>query len=196
MPGRLILVRHGQTTWSRAGRHTGRTDLDLEEAGRRQADLLGRRLAGHEFSTVLVSPLRRAEQTCALAGFGARSVVCEDLREWDYGAYEGRTTEEIRSERPGWSIWRDGVADGETLAEVATRAARLVAAVRSPSSAGDTLAFGHAHILRVVGMCWTGLDPAQGAHFVLEAASISVLGYERDTPAVIRWNDTAGEPVS
>jgi probable phosphoglycerate mutase len=195
MPGRLVLVRHGQTAWSRTGRHTGTTDVPLEAAGRRQADLLGRRLAGHEFAQVLVSPLGRAAQTCALAGFGAGAVVGADLREWDYGAYEGRTTEEIRAERPGWSIWRDGVIDGETLADVATRAARLVASVRSRPTPGDVLAFGHAHILRVVAACWTGLDPAHGAHFVLDAASISVLGYERETPVVLRWNDTAGEPV-
>jgi broad specificity phosphatase PhoE len=196
MPPRLVLVRHGQTQWSRTGRHTGRTDVPLEAEGRRQADLLGRRLAGHEFAEILVSPLGRAAQTCTLAGFGARAVRCDDLREWDYGADEGRTTEEIRAERPGWSIWRHGVVDGETLADVATRARRVVAAVRATSGSGDVLAFGHAHILRVVAACWLGLEPAAGAHFVLATASISVLGYERETPAVVRWNDSDEEPVS
>ncbi len=195
MPGRLVIVRHGQTEWSRTGRHTGRSDPPLEADGRRQADMVGRRLAGHEFARVLVSPLRRAAETCALAGFGARAVVCEDLREWDYGAYEGRSTEELRAERPGWSIWGDGVVDGETLDEVAARAGRVIAAVRAPPEPGDVLAFGHAHTLRVLGACWIGADPAQAAHLVLAPASVSVLGYERDTPAVLRWNDEGGEPV-
>jgi len=196
VPGRLVVVRHGQTEWSRAGRHTGRSDPPLEADGRRQADMVGRRLAGHEFAQVLVSPLRRAAQTCALAGFEARAEVCEDLREWDYGAYEGRSTEEIRGERPGWSIWRDGVVDGETLDEVAARAERVIAAVRARPGRGDVVAFAHAHVLRVLGACWIGTDPAQAAHLVLAPASISVLGYERDTPALLRWNDDGGEPVA
>jgi broad specificity phosphatase PhoE len=195
MSRRLVVVRHGQTEWSRSGRHTGRSDPPLEEEGRRQADVLGRRLAGHPYAEVLVSPRRRAAETCARAGFGADAVECDDLREWDYGDYEGLRTDDIRRQRPGWSIWGDGVPDGETLAQVAARVDRVVARVRDGSTTGDVLAFAHAHVLRVLGARWLGLDPVQGAHLVLDAASISVLGYERDTPAVLRWNDTDGEPV-
>ena len=195
MPRRLVIVRHGQTEWSRTGRHTGRSDPPLEEAGRRQADVLGRRLAGHPYAEVLVSPRRRAAETCALAGFAAGAVECDDLREWDYGAYEGLRTDDIRGERPGWSIWRDGVPEGEALDQVAARADRVIARVRAEPAAGDVLAFAHAHILRVLGARWIGLAPALGAQFVLDPGSISVLGYERETPAVLRWNDTAGEPL-
>jgi broad specificity phosphatase PhoE len=196
MSRRLVIVRHGQTEWSRTGRHTGRSDPPLEQEGRRQADALGRRLAGHPYAEVLVSPLRRAAETCALAGLGARAVVCDDLREWDYGAYEGLRTDEIRGRRPGWSIWSDGVPEGETLAQVAARADRVIARVRDEAAPGDVLAFAHAHVLRVLGARWLGLDPAQGAHLVLDAASVSVLGCERETPAVLRWNDTGGDPVA
>jgi len=195
MSRRLVVVRHGQTEWSRSGRHTGRSDPPLEEEGRRQADVLGRRLAGHPYAEVLVSPRRRAAETCALAGFGSDAVECDDLREWDYGDYEGLRTDDIRRQRPGWSIWGDGVPDGETLAQVAARVDRVIARVRDRSTTGDVLAFAHAHVLRVLGARWLGLDPVYGAHLVLDAASISVLGYERDTPAVLRWNDTDGEPV-
>ena len=194
MPVPLVVVRHGRTEWSRAGRHTGRTDLPLDDEGRRQAGLLGRRLAGREYSAVLVSPLRRAGETCALAGFGDRAEVCDDLREWDYGDDEGRTTEEIRSGRPGWTLWRDGVVGGETLAEVAARVERVVQAVRARRGPGDVLAFGHGHCLRVLGACWVGLDPTDGAHLVLDPGSVSVLGYERETPAVVHWNDVPGAP--
>ena len=113
-----MVVRHGATEWSRSGRHTGRTDLPLLEQGRRQAVELGHRLAGHRFSLVLTSPLRRARETCEIAGFGAQAESCDDLREWDYGAYEGKTTDEIREQHPGWSLWRDGVPEGETAEEV------------------------------------------------------------------------------
>ncbi len=130
--GRLVAVRHGATAWSRSLRHTGRSDIALEPEGREQAEAVGRRLAHHRFALVLVSPLSRARQTAELAGF-ADAQVCEDLREWDYGDYEGRTTAEIRELRPGWSLWRDGVPGGESLSEVAARADRVVAAVRAAS---------------------------------------------------------------
>ncbi len=191
---RLVAVRHGATEWSRAGRHTGRTDLPLLDEGRRQAEELGRRLAGHTFARVLTSPLARARQTCELAGFGAVAEECDDLREWDYGEYEGMTTDEIRAGRPGWSLWRDGVPKGESADDLGQRADRVVAAVRG--APGDVLAFAHAHVLRVVGARWVGLAPSAGAVFVLGPATVSVLGWERDVAVVTRWNDTAGDPLA
>ncbi|HXQ75143.1 MAG TPA: histidine phosphatase family protein [Acidimicrobiales bacterium] len=191
--GRLVVVRHGATAWSTALRHTGRTDLRLEPEGRDQARVVGRRLADHRFALVLVSPLARARETCELAGF-AGAEVCDDLREWDYGAYEGRTTADIRSERPGWSLWFDGVPGGETLAEVATRADRVVAVARA--AGGDVLVFAHAHILRVVAARWLSLPAGDGSRWVVGPASVSVLGWERETPVIERWNDTGGEPVT
>jgi probable phosphoglycerate mutase len=189
-----VAVRHGATEWSRAGRHTGRTDLPLLDEGRRQAEELGRRLAGHTFARVLTSPLARARQTCELAGFGAVAEECDDLREWDYGEYEGMTTDEIRAGRPGWSLWRDGVPKGESADDLGQRADRVVAAVRG--APGDVLAFAHAHVLRVVGARWVGLAPSAGAVFVLGPATVSVLGWERDVAVVTRWNDTAGDPLA
>ncbi|HEY5025852.1 MAG TPA: histidine phosphatase family protein [Acidimicrobiales bacterium] len=190
---RLVVVRHGATEWSRSGRHTGRTDLPLLDDGRVEAEELGRRLAGHRFTVVLTSPLSRARETCAIAGFGSLAEECDDLREWDYGAYEGRTTDEIRAQRPGWSLWRDGVPDGETATEVGDRADRVVSVVRDRS--GDVLAFAHAHVLRVLGARWVGLPAEAGALFTLAPATISVLGWEREVAAVTRWNDAAGDPL-
>lgn len=190
---RLVVVRHGATAWSLAGRHTGRTDLPLEPEGRRQAEVVGRRLAGHRFAAVLVSPLARARQTCTLAGLGAEAEVCDDLAEWDYGRDEGRTTAEIRSERPGWQIFVDGPEGGETLEQVAARADRVVARVRR--EAGDVLAIAHGHLLRVVAARWLGRPPELAASLALWPATVGVLGWERETPAVLRWNDAAGDPL-
>jgi len=187
------VARHGTTAWSRTGRHTGRTDVPLEEQGMRQALEIGRRLAGHRFAKVLTSPLARAQETCRLAGFGDAAEICADLAEWDYGEYEGLTTGEIRSHRPGWSLWWDGVPRGESLAELSGRADRLVARVRGES--GDVLAFGHGHILRVVCARWIGLPAEQASTFVLDAGSLGVLGWEREIPAVTRWNDRGGDPL-
>jgi broad specificity phosphatase PhoE len=192
-PARLVAVRHGATQWSRAGRHTGRTDLPLLEDGRLEAEELGRRLAGHEFGLVLASPMRRARQTCDIAGFGLQAEACADLCEWDYGVYEGRTTDDIRAERPGWSLWSDGVPGGETAQEVGARADRIISRVRART--GDVLAFAHAHVLRVVAARWVGLPAPAGALFTLAPATISVLGWERDTAVVSRWNDAAGDPL-
>ncbi len=193
MPARLVVVRHGATEWSRAGRHTGRTDLPLLEDGRSEARALGRRLAGHDFALVLCSPMRRARETAEIAGFGPRAQECADLCEWDYGAYEGMTTDDIRAERPGWSLWSDGVPGGETTQEVGARADRVIALARDRS--GDVLAFAHAHVLRVVAARWVGLAPGAGAVFTLAPATISVLGWERDTAVVSRWNDAAGDTL-
>lgn len=188
---RLVVVRHGATEWSRSGRHTGGTDLPLLDEGRRQAAELGRRLAGHDFALVLTSPLERARQTCEIAGFGARAQECDDLREWDYGEYEGLTTDGIRERRPGWSLWEDGVPGGESAQDVARRADRVIAAVRSRT--GDVLAFAHAHVLRVMGARWVGLDARAGALFTLAPATLSVLGWERDVAVIARWNDPGSD---
>jgi probable phosphoglycerate mutase len=193
VPARLVVVRHGATAWSRAGRHTGRTDVPLLDDGRLEAEEVGRRLAGHAFALVLTSPLARAWETCTLAGFGDQARECDDLREWDYGQYEGKTTEEIRAGRPQWSLWRHGVPGGETARQVAERADRVIEMTRSRS--GDVLAFAHAHVLRVLGARWVGLPARAGAYFTLDPATISVLGWERQTAVVTRWNDAEGDPL-
>lgn len=182
----LVVVRHGQTSWSRDGRHTGRTDVPLLDAGEAQARALRGRLAGLQVTTVLVSPLARARRTCELAGFAANAEIDPDLAEWDYGAYEGRTTAEIRVQRPGWSLWSDGVERGETLAALSDRADRVVAKVRRQS--GVVLAFGHGHALRVLGARWIGLDPSAASLFVLSPCGLGVLGWEHETPAMRSWN--------
>ena len=182
----IVLVRHGETEWSREGKHTGRTDVPLTELGRRQAEALRAALKGRPFSLVLTSPLARAAETCRLAGFGDVAEPRDELREWDYGAYEGRKTVEIREEIPGWTLWQDGVPDGETIDEVAARVDRLIAELRSVQ--GDALVFAHGHLLRVLAARWLGLEPQAGALFALDPASISVLGYERETSVIRLWN--------
>jgi probable phosphoglycerate mutase len=190
----VVLVRHGETEWTRTRQHTGRTDLPLDEEGREQAQLVGDALRGRAFGLVLASPLRRARETAELAGFGAVAQLREDLAEWDYGDYEGRTTKEIRSERPDWSLWRDGVPGGESPAEVGRRADRVLDEIRGAEA--DTLIFGHGHQLRVLGARWLGLEPADGRLFVLGTASISILGHERETAAILRWNEPLEEVAS
>ena len=186
----VVVVRHGQTEWSVQGRHTGRTDVALDDTGRRQATSLARALANREFALVLTSPMARARDTCALAGFGAVAVVDDDLVEWDYGEYEGRTTAEIRAERPGWSLWSDGVPGGEDAVAVGRRADRGIARLRAAD--GDALVFAHAHVLRVLAVRWIALAPANGARLRLEPARVSVLGYEREAAAIREWNAPVG----
>ncbi len=183
----LWLVRHGETEWSASGRHTSRTDLDLTEAGVEAARSVADKLRGTSFARVLSSPLLRARRTAELAGAGSPALV-EDLREWDYGADEGLTTAQIRESRPGWTVWRDGPQGGETCAEVGARADRVVELVRAVD--GPVLAFSHGHFSRVLGARWLGLEVTDGAHLTLSTASVSVLGWERDTPAVLHWNHT------
>jgi probable phosphoglycerate mutase len=183
----LWLVRHGETEWSASGRHTSRTDLDLTGAGVEAARSVAAKLHGTSFARVLSSPLLRAWRTAELAGFGSPEPV-EDLREWDYGADEGLTTAQIRESRPGWTVFRDGPAGGETCAEVGARADRVVELVRAVD--GPVLAFSHGHFCRVLGARWLGLEVTDGAHLTLSTASVSVLGWERDTPAVLHWNHT------
>jgi probable phosphoglycerate mutase len=183
---RMVLVRHGETAWSASGQHTGRTDIPLEPAGQAEAKALAPVLAGHDFAQVLTSPLRRASATAALAGFAERAVVCDDLLEWDYGDAEGRTPDDVRAERPGWTLFGDGVTGGETAADVGRRADRVIDAALGAS--GDTLCFAHGHLLRVLAARWVGLPPAGGRLFVLDAASVSVLGWEREVRVVAQWN--------
>jgi len=183
----VVLVRHGETDWTRTRQHTGRTDLPLDEEGREQARPVGDALRGRTFGLVLTSPLRRARETAELAGFLAVAQDRDDLAEWDYGDYEGRTTKEIRAERPDWSLWHDGVPGGETPTDVGRRADRVIDEIRVAGV--DTLVFGHGHQLRVLAARWLGLEPADGRLFVLGTATISVLGYERETPAILRWNE-------
>jgi probable phosphoglycerate mutase len=158
----------------------------LTKRGRQQAKAVGGTLRGREFALVLTSPLSRSLETCRLAGFGDRAVSREELMEWDYGAYEGRTTAEVREERHGWTLWRDGVPHGETIEEVATRINRVIAELRVVD--GDSLLFAHGHVLRVLTARWLGLEPRAGALFALDPATISALGYERETSVIRLWN--------
>ena len=185
----IVLVRHGETEWSLSGQHTGLTDIPLTDNGRRQAEALGRRLSAWTFVRVLSSPLSRALETCRLAGLGDRAEVTDDLREWDYGDYEGRRTVDIRMDRPGWGVWKDGVPGGETVADVGRRADRILEAARA--AGGDVALFAHGHMLRAVGARWIDLPPDHGARLALSTATISVLGWERETAVIHRWNDIA-----
>jgi broad specificity phosphatase PhoE len=182
----VVLVRHGETEWSREGKHTGRTDVPLTEHGRRQAQAVGAALRGRRFALVLTSPLTRALETCRLAGFGDVAELRDELREWDYGAFEGRTTIEIRAEVPGWALWREGVPEGETIDQVAARVNGVIAELRSVQ--GNALLFAHGHVLRVLAARWLGLEPQAGALFALDPASISALGHERETSVIRLWN--------
>jgi broad specificity phosphatase PhoE len=183
------LVRHGETEWARLGRHTGRTDIPLTDAGRSQAETLGRRLAGHPFALVLTSPLTRATETARLAGLGDRAEPDPDLMEWDYGALEGRLTADIREEFPDWSIWTGPWPGAETIEQVGARADRVIARCLAPGVDGDTLLFSHGHLLRVLGARWLGLAPASGGSFALSTATISILGWDRDRPVIETWNE-------
>jgi probable phosphoglycerate mutase len=182
----VVLVRHGETEWSRSGQHTGRTDLPLTEEGRRMATMVGAALRKRTFVLVLVSPLRRARETCALAGFGDQAQVRDDLHEWDYGDYEGLTTPQIREQRPAWSLWTDGCPHGETAAQVGARVDRIIAEVRAAD--GSVALFAHGHVLRVLTARWLDLPPADGRLFALSTGTISTLGYERQQPVILRWN--------
>ena len=186
---RVVLARHGETEWSASGKHTSVTDVPLLESGRRDARLLGERLAGRSFALVLTSPRARARETCELAGLGDGAVVDSDLVEVDYGAYEGRTTPEIREERPGWSVW-DGVAPGgETVEQAGVRADRVIA--RCLEVEGDVALFAHGHFLRILGARWMGLDAVVGGNLGLSTGSLCELGFERERRVVWVWNDTS-----
>jgi broad specificity phosphatase PhoE len=186
----LYLVRHGETEWSRARRHTGRTDLPLSAAGEAEAAALGRHLRGLEVDRVLSSPLTRAVATARLAGFGDRVELTDALLEFDYGEYEGRTTAEIRATRPGWDLFRDGCPGGETVEDAAGRARALLAELAEPD--GRVLLFSHGHQLRILTACFLGLPPDAARHLFLGTASVSVLGVEHEWPAILLWNEQEG----
>lgn len=184
--GNLWLVRHGETEWSAAGRHTSATNLALTPEGERKAAAVGRMLAGKQFALVLASPLRRALETCRLAGYSA--AVEADLHEWNYGSYEGLTTAQIQLENPHWTIWTGTPPGGESAAEVAARADRVIA--RAVAAGGDVALFSHGHLLRVLAARWLELDPTNGRLFALSTGSISILGYEREARVLQMWNRT------
>lgn len=186
-PNELWLARHGETEWTLARRHTGRTDLPLTARGEAQAAALGARLHGLTFALVLASPLVRARRTAELAGFGDVVELDDGLMEVDYGEYEGRTTGEIRRARPGWDLWSDGCPGGETIADAARRAMRVLA--RARAAEGPVLLFGHAHLTRTLAACALGADPSVGRHLVLDPAALSIVGSEHDVPALRLWND-------
>jgi broad specificity phosphatase PhoE len=188
----IVLARHGETEWSRDGRHTGRTDIPLTDEGRRQARVLGEALGEWSFGRVLSSPLERAVETCRLAGLGDRVETTDDLLEWDYGEYEGITTPQIREQRPDWDLWRDGCPGGEQPGDVARRVDRVLAAVGAERE--DVALFAHGHVLRVLAARWLGLGPEAGALLALGTGTLSVLGYERETRVVRRWNAPVPAP--
>jgi broad specificity phosphatase PhoE len=189
-PAELVVVRHGATAWSDAGRHTGRTDLPLTPRGVEAARRLEQALAGWSFGLVLSSPRRRALETCRLAGLGGCVEVCGLLVEWDYGDYEGLTTREILERRPGWSLWRDGCPGGEDAQAVGRRADELLARLADGGrvSGQPAVLFSHGHFLRVLAARWLGLDPSAGGLFSLDPSSLSVLGHEHGTRTIARWN--------
>jgi broad specificity phosphatase PhoE len=186
---RIYLVRHGETAWSRTGQHTSRTDVPLTERGRGQAIALGRRIDDRHFGLVLTSPRSRAAETAQLAGYGD-AITDPDLREWEYGDLEGRTSDEIRREIPDWTIWTGPWRDGETARQVARRADRVIARCVDPSVEGDCLLFSHGHLLRVLTARWVGLPAGRGALFALDTATIGVLGWEHDSRVVETWNES------
>jgi probable phosphoglycerate mutase len=187
---RAWLVRHGETAWSKAGKHTSFSDIPLTAQGRQEAGLVRDRLGSRRFALVLSSPRIRALDTVRLAGFAAQVETTEDLAEWNYGSYEGRTTPEIRETEPGWSVWTHEVSGGETAAEVGARADRVIGQIRGLK--GDALLFAHKHVLRVLAARWLDLPPSEGRHLTLDTATISILGWEREDPVIERWNEPCG----
>ena len=179
-------MRHGETEWSVSGAHTSRTDLPLTANGIKQAQELAPRLKGRKFALVLTSPMSRARETCRMAGFGDQAEVTNDLKEWDYGAYEGRSTPDIRKDNPSWNLWRDGVVQGELVEHVGARVARVIE--RCSKVNGDVALFAHGHVLRILTSVWVGLPPGDGKLFALNTGTMSVLGYEHDYRVIRRWN--------
>jgi broad specificity phosphatase PhoE len=185
----LWLVRHGETEWSLSGAHTSRTDIPLTDAGRKRAEKLKDYLKGTTFAAVFESPMQRARETCAIAGFGDRAVVENGLMEWDYGVYEGKTTKEIQAAIPGWSVWKDEIVGGETVEHVGERADGVIArALAAAPDGGKVALFAHAHILRILAARWVGLAADGGSLLALGTGSVSVLGWERETRVIQRWN--------
>jgi broad specificity phosphatase PhoE len=196
MPPHVVLIRHGETEWSVDRRHTGRTDVPLSDAGRRRAAALGsllRRIDGLDTAAVAISPRQRARDTAALAGFGDRAEVWPELAEWDYGVYEGRRTSEIRQSIPDWSVWTHPIEQGDSLAAVGARVDRVIE--RLMTFDRPVVLFAHAHVLRILGVRWCGLDPSAGRALTLDPGGVSLLGWEHDYRVIERWNvspDVAG----
>jgi broad specificity phosphatase PhoE len=187
----LWLIRHGETEWSLSGAHTSRTDIPLTERGKERATKIRDYLAQRKFSLVLTSPLQRARETCRIAGYADVAQIEENLREWDYGIFEGRTTADIRKDQPDWSIWDSPVPEGEPVEHVAARAQKVID--RALQVGGDVALFAHAHILRILAATWLGLEPRGGRLFALGTGSVSTLGYERETRVVCTWNRSLEE---
>jgi broad specificity phosphatase PhoE len=191
-PRYLVLLRHGETEWTISGRHTGRSDIPLTDAGREEARAAGERIAGMRFDRVITSPMERAVETCRLAGFGDGATTDDALLEWDYGDYEGVTTAEIQETVPDWSLFVQGCPGGESAADVGARVDPLVDAARSGQ--GNWLFAAHGHVLRVVGTRWVGLPPEDGVLLNLGTAAVCVLGFEHDRPVITHWNETGRIP--
>jgi broad specificity phosphatase PhoE len=185
----LWLVRHGETEWSLSGAHTSRTDIPLTDHGRKRAEELRDYLMGTKFDAVFESPMQRARETCAIAGFGDQAVVEKGLVEWDYGVYEGKTTKEIQAEIPGWSVWKNDIVGGETVEHVGERADGVIArALAAAPQGGKVALFAHAHILRILASRWIGLAATGGSLLALGTGSVSVMGWERETRVISSWN--------
>lgn len=183
----IWLIRHGETEWSKSGQHTGTTDVPLTDEGRKQAAALAPVLASQQFDLVLTSPMSRAIETCKLAGLGNRAQVEPELHEWNYGVYEGRKTADIRKEIPDWSVWTSPIPEGENAADVGKRAQALIDKLIATNATHIAL-FSHAHFSRVFGAQWATGSPSLGAHLAMDTAAMSVLGFERDVRAIIKWN--------
>jgi len=185
----LWLVRHGETEWSLSGAHTSRTDIPLTDHGRMRAEELRDYLKGTTFAAVFESPMQRAKETCAIAGYGNQAVVEKGLMEWDYGVYEGKTTKEIQAEIPGWSVWKNEIVGGETVEHVGERADGVIArALAAAPQGGKVALFAHAHILRILAARWIGLPATGGSLLALGTGSVSVMGWERETRVISSWN--------
>lgn len=182
----LWLIRHGETAWSLSGAHTSRTDIPLTDRGRERAKEIKDYLQGKTFSMVLTSPMQRARETCDIAGLGNVAQIDDDLNEWNYGIYEGRTTKDIQKEIPGWSVWTNPIVDGESLDQVAVRANRVIA--RAAAKGGNVALFAHAHILRILAACWIQAPPVMGSRLALGTGSVSILGFEHETRVITMWN--------
>lgn len=187
--GEVLLIRHGETEWSLLGRHTGNTDIPLTANGEQAARALAPLLAGLGVELVLVSPLQRAFHTCQLAGLAEGATVDPDLREWNYGAYEGLTSAQIQREAPGWMVFRDGCPEGESPAQIGARADRVIERVRAHG--GKVAVFAHGHLLRVLAARWIGLPPSHGSHFLLDTTTLSILSRYAGEPALGCWNAAA-----
>jgi broad specificity phosphatase PhoE len=185
-PLQLWLIRHGETEWSLSGAHTSRTDIPLTARGEERAAKIRDYLAHRKFNLVLTSPLQRARETCRVAGYGEVAQVEENLREWDYGIYEGRTTADIRKEQPDWSIWDTSIPGGEPVEQVAARTQKVID--RALAAGGQVALFAHAHVLRILTATWLALPPRAGSLFALGTGSVSTLGFERETRVLSTWN--------